>query len=130
MVTYLYWLIVIALVCGALFGIGMRLGKWKPALILAAVIAVVGSMAYYFWLQQIFVKRYGGVMSITIPQGLQHIGSTWKGDNLWIEDYNPETNECIFREYSRGDLLQGRVVLKNCHPLGARTAVPATTTTE
>ncbi|MDX1755442.1 MAG: hypothetical protein R3175_05210 [Marinobacter sp.] len=130
MVTYLYWLIVIALVCGALFGIGMRLGQWKPALILAAVIALVGTTAYYFWLQQIFVKRYGGVMSITIPQGLQHIGSTWKGDNLWIEDYNPETNECIFREYSRGDLLQGRVVLKNCHPLGARSTAPAATTAE
>lgn len=125
MITYLYWFIVIALVCGALLGIGVRLGKWKPALVLAAAIAVVGSTAYYFWLQQIFVKRYGGVMSITIPQGLQHIGATWKDDNLWIEDYNPETNECIFREYSRGDLLQGRVVLKNCHPLGARTAAPA-----
>lgn len=119
MVTYLYWFIVLALVCGTLFGIGAKLGKWQLALILAVVIAVVGTLAYYFWLQQIFVKRYGGVMSITIPQGLQHIGSTWKDDNLWIEDYNPETNECIFREYSRGDLLQGRVVLKNCHPLGA-----------
>ncbi|SFM71052.1 hypothetical protein [Marinobacter zhejiangensis] len=130
MVTYLYWIVVIGLVCVALFGLGMRLGKWKPALVLAAVIAVVGSMAYYFWLQQIFVKRYGGVMSITIPQGLQHIGSTWKDDNLWIEDYNPQTNECIFREYSRGDMLQGRVVLKNCHPIGARPSVPPATATE
>lgn len=128
MVTYLYWFMVLALVCGALFGIGAKLRKWQLAVILAAVIAVVCTLAYYFWLQQIFVKRYGGVMSITIPQGLQHIGSTWKDDNLWIEDYNPETNECIFREYSRGDLLQGRVVLKNCHPLGASrsVSVPAT----
>ncbi|MCG8518667.1 MAG: hypothetical protein MI794_11810 [Pseudomonadales bacterium] len=130
MVTYLYWFIVLALVCGALFGIGVRLGKWQPAVILALVIAVVGSTAYYFWLQQIFVKRYGGVMSITIPQGLQHIGATWKGDNLWIEDYNPKTNECIFREYSRGDLLQGRVVLKNCHPLGASSPAPSTPVAE
>ncbi|MBZ2168861.1 MULTISPECIES: hypothetical protein [Marinobacter] len=130
MVTYLYWFIILALVCGALFGIGVRLGKWQLAVILAVVIAMLGTMAYYFWLQQIFVKRYGGVMSITIPQGLQHIGSTWKDDNLWIEDYNPETNECIFREYSRGDLLQGRVVLKNCHPLGASPSVSVPATNE
>ena len=130
MVTYLYWFMVLVLVSGALFGIGFKLGKWQLAVILAAVIAVAGTLAYYFWLQQIFVKRYGGVMSITIPQGLQHIGSTWKDDNLWIEDYNPETNECIFREYSRGDLLQGRVVLKNCHPLGASRSVPVPGTNE
>lgn len=124
MVTYLYWFCVVALLCGVLFGIGVRLGKWKPALILAALIGLAGTLAYYFWLQQVFVKRFGGTMSITIPADHYHLNATWKDDNLWIEDYNPQTNECIFREYSRGNMLQGKVVLKNCNPLGLHTLAP------
>ena len=38
MVTYLYWFLVAALVIGTLFGLGVRLGKWKPALIIAVII--------------------------------------------------------------------------------------------
>jgi hypothetical protein len=36
---------------------------------------------------------------------------------LWIENYDPANNTCEFREYSRGDLLEGRVIIKNCNPL-------------
>ena len=114
MITYLYWFLVAALVIGALFGIGVRLGKWKPALIIAVVIWLVATLAYYFWLEQIFVKRFGGTMNIKVPEEQYHISATWKGDNLWIENYDPNTNECIFREYSRGNMLEGKVVLKNC----------------
>ncbi len=35
MITYLYWLLVAAAIFLALFGIGVRMGKWKPALITA-----------------------------------------------------------------------------------------------
>ncbi len=78
---------------------------------------LVGGATYYFSLQQVFVKRYGGVMSITIPAGHHHLGATWKDDNLWIENYDPATNTCIFSEYSKGNILQGKVTLKNCNPL-------------
>lgn len=117
MVTYLYWLLVGALVVGALFGIGVRMGKWKPGVIVAVILLVTGSLLYYFWLEQVFVKRFGGRMSIDVPDGQYHISATWKGDNLWIENYDPETNRCIFKEYSRGNMLEGEVVLKNCSPL-------------
>lgn len=127
MVTYLYWFLVVALIFAVLFGIGARLNKWKPALITALVLLVAGSGFYYFWLQQILVKRYGGRMSISVPAGQMHMHSTWKDDNLWIENYDPDTNECIFSEYSRGSLLEGRVVLKNCNPLMLqRSAAPVT----
>jgi hypothetical protein len=56
-------------------------------------------------------------MSIAVPEGHQHMGVTWKDDHLWVENYDPVNNVCEFREYSRGDLLQGRVILKNCNPL-------------
>jgi len=45
------------------------------------------------------------------------MGATWKDENLWIENYNPETNTCNFSEYSKGNLLQGSVTIKNCNPL-------------
>ena len=117
MVTYLYWIFVVALVIAALYGFGYKLEQWKPALISGAVVLVIGIFAYYFHFQQVFVKRYGGIMTISVPTGQLHIAATWKDDNLWIENYDPKTNTCHFREYSRGNLLQGKVTIKNCNPL-------------
>lgn len=117
MITYLYWALVFALAFGLVFLLGGRFANWRGALIGAAVVLVVGWAAYYFYFQQIFVKRYGGVMDISVPAGQRHITATWKDDNLWVENYDPESNRCIFSEYSRGNLLQGRVIIKNCNPL-------------
>ena len=116
MVTYLYWFAVI-LSAAAIFALCAKNDKWKIGITLALVVLVTGWCAYYFSLQQIFVKRYGGVMTIQVPQGQYHIGATWKDDNLWIENYDPDTNSCIFSEYSKGNLLQGRVTIKNCKPI-------------
>lgn len=117
MITYLYWFLVIALMLAALFVVGHTAKRWGAALIAAAVIFVIGAGAYFFHYQQIFVKRWGGVMNIAVPEGQYHMGVTWKDENLWIENYDPANNTCEFREYSRGDLLQGRVIIKNCNPL-------------
>ena len=87
------------------------------ALIGGAVILLIGWASYYFYFQQVFVKRWGGVMSITVPAGQLHITATWKDDNLWIENYDPQTNKCIFSEYSKGNVLEGRVTIKNCNPI-------------
>ncbi len=117
MITYLYWIAVLALGVGALYLFGVKLGNWKNATITALVIFIVGLGAYYFHFQQIFVKRYGGVMSISIPEGQLHLTATWKGDNLWIENYDPKTNTCHFSENSLGNLLQGKVTINDCNPL-------------
>jgi hypothetical protein len=45
------------------------------------------------------------------------LAATWKDDNLWVENYDPATNTCHFREYSRGNLLQGTVTIQNCNPM-------------
>ncbi|MBY6192069.1 hypothetical protein [Microbulbifer agarilyticus] len=116
MITYLYWAAVIALVVLSLFA-GGRLGSLSKGAIVAAIIFLVGWLAYYFHFEQVFVKRFGGVMYISVPSGQRHLGATWKDDNLWVENYDPESNECIFTEYSKGNLLEGRVVIKNCNPL-------------
>jgi len=116
MVTYAYWAAVILLTVGALVGIGLKLGQWPIGIAVASVILLVGWGYYAFYLQQVLVKHYGGRMSITVPPGQRHIGSTWKDDNLWIENYDPATNTCLFQEYSRGNVLQGEVKIKNCNP--------------
>ena len=120
MITYFYWAVIFAAALGLVFLFGARFANWKGAMISAAVVLVVGWAAYFFYFQQIFVKRYGGVMTIKVPEGRHHITATWKDDNLWIENYDPRTNECIFSEYSKGNVLQGKVTIKNCNPLNSR----------
>lgn len=117
MVTWGYWILVVLVLIGVLFLVGVKLAKWKVGIVLALALGVASIGMYYFYFEQIFVKRWGGTMSISLSQDVYHIGATWKGDNLWIENYDPRTNECIFSEYSRGNLLEGTVILKNCRPL-------------
>lgn len=117
MITYFYWALIFALIGGILFLSTRKFDNIKVGLIASGIIFLAGWGSYYFWLQQIFVKRYGGVMSISVPAGQHHLAATWKDDNLWIENYDPKTNTCIFSEYSKGNLLQGRVTIKNCNPV-------------
>jgi hypothetical protein len=117
MITYLYWGAVIALVIAVMAIFAGKMNSVRSALIASGVVLIAAWGAYYFYFEQIFVKRYGGVMSIDVPAGQHHIAVTWKDDNLWVENYDPASNTCIFSEYSRGSLLQGRVTLKNCNPL-------------
>jgi hypothetical protein len=117
MITYLYWFAVLALVIAVLFGIGVKAENWKVGIIVALVILLAGWATYFFRLQHIFVKRYGGVMTISVPMGQRHLAATWKDDNLWIENYDPKTNTCVFSEYSKGSTLQGKVTITNCNPI-------------
>jgi hypothetical protein len=115
-ITYLYWIVVIGVAIFVFWGLGRYL-NWKVGLIAGLIILIVGWIMYYFRYEQHFVKHYGGVMSISVPEGQMHLNSTWKDENLWIENYDPKTNTCIFSEYSKGALLEGKVTIKNCNPL-------------
>ena len=117
MITYAYWTTVLILAGLAIGLIGFKMESWKAALPIAAAVLLVGWGAYVFHFQNIFVKRWGGVMTIRVPEGHQHIGATWKDDNLWIENYDPATNTCHFMEYSKGNLLQGKVTIERCNPI-------------
>jgi hypothetical protein len=116
-ITYFYWAVVFAAAFGLVYLFGARLDTWKGAAIAAGGLLLVAWLAYFFYFQQVFVKRWGGVMSVSVPDGRYHIAATWKDDNLWIENYDPKTNRCIFSEYSKGNLLEGKVTIKNCNPL-------------
>lgn len=128
MITYVYWFLLCALAIGLFMAFGVRFGVWKFGTVLAFVVLTVGTLAYYFYFEQVFVKRYGGVMSISSVEGQLHLGSTWKDDHLWVESWDPATNKCHFREYARSGLLEGSVVIENCNPLTARAVVPTVST--
>ena len=116
MITYFYWGSAMALAIALLVALG-RADQWKAAFGCAIVVLFGAWLAYFFHFQQVFVKQYGGVMSIKVPAGQVHLGATWKDDNLWIENYDPANNVCHFNEYSKGNLLQGKVTIKNCNPM-------------
>lgn len=117
MITYAYWVAVFAIAIVLVWFLGVKMDQWKSALFASGLVVFIGWASYFFYFQQVFVKRWGGVMSIAVPDGQRHIAATWKDDNLWIENYDPETNRCIFTEYSKGNVLEGRVTIKNCNPL-------------
>jgi hypothetical protein len=112
MVTYIYWAFVLGLMLAVVFVAGFKPNNLILGLVGALVILAVGWAVYYFHFEQVFVKRWGGVMTITVPAGEHHIAATWKEGNLWIENFDPDTNTCYFREYSKGNLLQGKATIK------------------
>ena len=116
MITYFYWAVT-ALIAILLFLIFAKNKAYKFGTISILLTLAIAWSAYVFHFEQVFVKRFGGVMNITVDANEYHLHSTWKDDNLWIESYNPKTKTCHFREYSRGNLLQGSVTINNCKPL-------------
>jgi len=130
MITYLYWLLVGGVAVILTYVFAAKMNSWRTAMVLAGATLFIGWAAYFFYFQQLFVKRWGGVMTISVPQGQRHITATWKDDNLWVENYDPATNTCIFAEYSKGNLLQGRVKIKNCNPVALPNTAPPSPVTE
>jgi len=116
MITYLYWFCVLSVTLFVAWGISHYF-KPKVGLIGGALVLITGWGMYTFHYQQYFVKNLGGIMTVNVDKGLIHIQATWKDDNLWVENYDPVKKECYFTEYSKGNLLQGKVTIKNCNPL-------------
>jgi hypothetical protein len=114
MITYLYWIIVIAVSLG-IFWLLARFVKFKIGVIFGLLAFFIGWLLYVFHYEQYFVKNLGGVMTISVPDGQVHLQATWKEDHLWIENYDPVKNVCYFTEYSKGNMLEGKVVIKNCN---------------
>jgi hypothetical protein len=122
MISYLYWITVVA--TSVLIGWMLaRFLTWKLGATVGLVIFAMGWLGYHFYYEQFFVKHYGGVMSIKVPEGQLHISATWKEDHLWIENYDPKSNTCYFTEYSKSHLLEGKVAIENCNPIIVPTAL-------
>jgi len=95
MITYTYWLIAFGLALMIMLLVGAKFKQWRTATVLAVVLLIGAWAAYSFHFQQLFVKQWGGVMSVTVPDGQRHLNATWKDNHLWIENYDPKSNVCI-----------------------------------
>jgi len=108
---------VLALTVGVFLGLKMVMDSLMVPALAALVVLIIGWSLYFFHFQQVFVRNWGGVMAVKVPDGHRHMSATWKDDNLWIQNYDPETNTCYFQEYSKGNVLEGKVTIKDCNPL-------------
>jgi len=116
-ITYAYWIGVLLLAGGAFWLLAAKGGLKRTGVAVALAILAVGWAAYYFRYQQVFVKQYGGVMHVSIEKGQRFMSATWKDENFWLLTYDPDSATCHFKEYSKGNLLEGRVIIRNCDPL-------------
>jgi len=117
LITYGYWFLVLAITVGVFLALKMMMDSLMVPALAAVVLLMIGWSLYFFHFQQVFVRNWGGVMAVKVPDGHRHMSATWKDDNLWIENYDPETNTCYFQEYSKGNVLEGKVTIKDCNPL-------------
>jgi hypothetical protein len=62
-------------------------------------------------------RSYGGHSSLELPEGVQLITLTWKGDSLWVLYFDPKDKSCTFTEKSSFGLMQGSITIPNCDPL-------------
>jgi hypothetical protein len=124
MITYAYWIGIVVLAGGAFWVLAALAGLRRTGIAIAIAILAIGAAAYYFRYQQLFVKQYGGVMSVTNKAGRRFLSATWKDEHLWLLTFDPRNDTCYFEEYSKGNLLEGKVTIRNCDPL-LPPAIPA-----
>lgn len=112
----------IVLVIAALSGwAAHKLAAKRMYVFIAPVIVL--ALGFLLWtgvLQNISARRWGGTMTVTLPDKAQLMTMTWKEDSLWVMYYDPSTQKCVFAEDSRLGVLQGDVQVKNCNPLGLK----------
>lgn len=115
MITYLYFTFSVLITLLLFIGL-IKVAEMKAMLAIPiSVIFIAFTWGMYeFYFQQKFVRSFGGKMSLVIKEDEQLVNVTWKEDNMWILTFNPKTALCYFRESSRGNMLQGEVVIKNC----------------
>jgi hypothetical protein len=115
MITYLFWFMLFSIL--VLIGlIAYKTRFYKTGAIVGGIVFLSLWSLYYFKWEQHWVKNLGGTMTISVPKGMIHLGTTWKDENIWIENYDPKTNTCYFTEYSKGHLLEGNIIIKRCNP--------------
>jgi hypothetical protein len=114
LVNLVYLIVVLFVACAAGFA-GYKIKK-SIGFIAVLVVLGLGYIMHVSYFENMFAKRFGGVLNVSTPAGHYHLVSTWKDDNLWQESFDPKTNSCVFREWSRSGVLEGEVRTANCNP--------------
>ena len=109
------YMLVVFIIALAIGGIGYKVKK-VLGIFLFGFTLIAGYVMWTSYFENVLAKRFGGVMTVSTPEGEYHMLSTWKDDNLWIQSYDPQTGICHFREHSRIGMLEGEVRIKDCAP--------------
>jgi len=67
--------------------------------------------------EQYVARSFGGTTNYSLPAGAQLVSMTWKGSDLWVLYYMPDTGKCVFAESSTVGMLEGSVILEKCNPV-------------
>lgn len=67
--------------------------------------------------EQYFARSFGGTTQYRLPAGAQLVSMTWKGSDLWVLYYLPDTGKCVFAESAAIGILEGSVILEKCNPV-------------
>jgi hypothetical protein len=60
-------------------------------------------------------RKFGGTEEITLKENEVLVNITWKETNMWILTQDTITGIHYFREKSKWDLMNGKVVIKNAN---------------
>jgi len=114
--SYLYFLFFAAISVGVGYGF-YKAGQVKKGAIIGIIILVSSIIVYKAFLEQILAKSYGGNYTVVVPDGMRFYNITFKDADLWVGWYDPIKKECSFNEDSKFNLLEGKIIIKNCHPI-------------
>lgn len=116
MIFFVYMLSTLV-VAGIAFYAVFKIKDFRIATIAPVLICLLSIFAYKGYLEQVWAKAYGGSMTIAVPEGTRFFGITWKDSDLWVGWYDPKSKECVFKEDSKYNILQGNITVKNCNPV-------------
>ena len=114
--SIIYFLVFFGISIGVIYGFHKAKHLYK-GLVIGAIIFISSIIAYKAFLEQILAKSYGGNYTVVVPEGMRFYGITWKDSDLWIGWYNPKEKECVFKEDSKFNILQGKITINNCNPI-------------
>lgn len=115
LVNIAYLVVVLLLACGVGY-MGFKVKKVVGVVAFTAILGM-GYVMHVSYFENMFAKRFGGVLNVETPENMLFITASWKDDQLWILNYDPKTDKCIYREKSKVGALEGEVRISNCNPL-------------
>jgi len=114
--SIIYFLVFFAISAGIVYGF-YKAGQVKKGAIIGIIIFISSIIVYKAFLEQILAKSYGGNYTVVVPDGMRFYNITWKDSDLWVGWYDPKEKECVFKEDSKFNILQGKITIKNCEPI-------------
>jgi hypothetical protein len=111
------WFCLMLVIMIGIVNFGYRKPFSTKAYIAAGVVGIIMTFSYYAFLENIFARKFGGTLDVSIPKDEYLIGISWKNEDSWILTYDSVSKNCYYREESKFSTLEGKIRVSNCKPL-------------